>query len=67
MAAKLSSLNPYFNGIYFLILISFETLRNIQRSLNPYFNGIYFLMELEAKKKQLEEAVLILILMEYTF
>ncbi len=37
-------LNPYFNGIYFLIVSN--DIKNIEKnmSLNPYFNGIYFLM-----------------------
>ena len=38
-----NSLNPYFNGIYFLIFDFLNILKPL-RCLNPYFNGIYFLI-----------------------
>ena len=60
-----SSLNPYFNGIYFLIIDKRDELLGMQ-SLNPYFNGIYFLI-CWRKYIQMAFPVLILILMEYTF
>ena len=41
-----SSLNPYFNGIYFLMANSLQLTLFIVKSLNPYFNGIYFLIRL---------------------
>ena len=37
-------LNPYFNGIYFLIRGQSTTIALDRRRLNPYFNGIYFLI-----------------------
>ena len=60
-------LNPYFNGIYFLIVCRMKVSIFHAESLNPYFNGIYFLILNEIMMKNCEELVLILILMEYTF
>ncbi len=38
-----SCLNPYFNGIYFLMNQKSAECEQ-ERCLNPYFNGIYFLI-----------------------
>ena len=59
-------LNPYFNGIYFLIDKVREH-HNEGVSLNPYFNGIYFLIPYKIMETRQYFNVLILILMEYTF
>ena len=61
------SLNPYFNGIYFLIRANCLLSLCLCASLNPYFNGIYFLINKYVITKCDDNVVLILILMEYTF
>ena len=60
-------LNPYFNGIYFLIRQKYIHRASEIGSLNPYFNGIYFLIKIYINIMENMENVLILILMEYTF
>ena len=63
------SLNPYFNGIYFLIKgRNVHYALHLKTSLNPYFNGIYFLIiQYKDNVWLATDSVLILILMEYTF
>jgi len=56
-------LNPCSNGIWSLTDES-ETLVNDAMSLNPCSNGIWSLTEL-CRRTGLDEAVLILVLMEY--
>ena len=60
-------LNPYFNGIYFLIVVRYYSMKQYIDSLNPYFNGIYFLIWTGVPSAIISRKVLILILMEYTF
>ena len=64
---EMKSLNPYFNGIYFLIMIAQPHILAKECRLNPYFNGIYFLIPHEKYRVGHILLVLILILMEYTF